>query len=146
MGRAIARQEFWYHFRSLGQLSATERKVYLAERIGRLLTYLGDRFGGLVSRSKPDAVTSRSFFHEFNLDISSYEPASYEGAVALFKASEASWKLPTDPTWGWGEHVRTPIEIRRVPGNHLTMFLRPNVEALGSELASTLIEASEEPG
>ena len=146
MGRAIARQELWYHFRSLGQLSATERKVYLAERIGRLLTYLGDRVGGLVSRSRPDAVTSRSFFHEFNLDISSYEPASYEGAVALFKASEAAWKLPTDPTWGWGEHVRTPIEIRRVPGNHLTMFLRPNVEALGSELASTLIGASEEPG
>ena len=49
-----------------------------------------------------------------------------------------------DPALGWGAFASAPVEVCRVPGDHLTMMAEPHVRVLAARLAACL--ADHRPG
>ncbi|HYN85680.1 MAG TPA: amino acid adenylation domain-containing protein [Pyrinomonadaceae bacterium] len=74
-----------------------------------------------------------------------YRPERYDGRVTLFRPLEEPEDMKTlDQTKGWGDLATGGVEIHRVPGNHQTMGLEPNVSALAAELKACLERAQGE--
>ena len=69
-----------------------------------------------------------------------YEPGPYAGRVALFSRSDRPTGRYRDPKFGWGE-IASGLEVHDVPGNHMDMFLDPNVQTLAEKLRACLREA-----
>lgn len=70
--------------------------------------------------------------------VEKYQPAPYDGAVTLFKASvgDEIYKYPKD--YGWSGLVQS-LDILTIPGNHLAIFDPKNVTRLATELDKRLI-------
>ena len=64
----------------------------------------------------------------------SYVPQTYPGRITLFRSSEQPRIARQNPTLGWSELAMEPVEIHTVPGNHLTMLRKPNVQVLTEKL------------
>ena len=67
-----------------------------------------------------------------------YLPRYYDGPAVLFRSSEGPRLRFVDPLMGWGIIVRGGLEVRHVPGDHVTMSLEPHVRVLARELTSAL--------
>jgi hypothetical protein len=67
-----------------------------------------------------------------------YRPLPYPGRLVVFRAAEQpEWPgcRFDDPTLGWGALARDGVEVRDVPGDHLTHFFNPeNARALARSL------------
>jgi len=76
-----------------------------------------------------------------------FTPRQYPGRLTLFKAE----KRPVgegvageeSADMGWGALARGGVEIRRVPGDHLSMVHDPDVRALAKELETCMSRARE---
>jgi len=70
-----------------------------------------------------------------------YIPQPYAGEITFFRALE---RPPTengsDPAYGLNGLGNRGVTVHEVPGNHVSMFLRPYVESLAAELKSCLDE------
>jgi thioesterase domain-containing protein len=66
-----------------------------------------------------------------------YRPQRLAGRVVILSTSLSVAETGA-PDLGWRTHVRGPITVRPVPGDHTTMFTEPYVRALASELAEEL--------
>jgi thioesterase domain-containing protein len=64
----------------------------------------------------------------------SYVPKIYPQRITLFRSREKLSINHQDPTLGWSELTTEKVEVIRVPGNHLTMLRKPNVEVLAQKL------------
>jgi amino acid adenylation domain-containing protein len=60
-----------------------------------------------------------------------------EGSSAMLRQSGLA-QLEADPCLGWGRYADGPVELREVPGDHLSMFLEPNVIRLAVVLEGLL--------
>ncbi|WP_414621620.1 amino acid adenylation domain-containing protein [Calothrix sp. CCY 0018] len=73
-----------------------------------------------------------------------YVPHCYPGKITLLRtsevlASDASGVFAQnfrEPDYCWGELTTQPIEIHRVPGDHVTMLAEPHVKVLAQRLKS----------
>ena len=74
--------------------------------------------------------------------VTNYQPRPYDGRVLLFRRMQRPMGQYRDPEYGWGR-LTSRLEIHDVPGNHIDMFLEPNVHALGGKLHACLLEAQE---
>jgi thioesterase domain-containing protein len=43
-----------------------------------------------------------------------------------------------EPDYGWSALSTEPVDVRVVPGRHLTLLVEPNVEGLARQLAHCL--------
>jgi len=76
---------------------------------------------------------------------------TYHGTVALLRANETHIEdtgiamnlRANDDTWGWNQLAQTNVEVRIVPGDHVTMMADPHVRTLASELAACISKAEE---
>ena len=71
-----------------------------------------------------------------------YHPRPYDGRVLLFRRAHRPIGQYRDPEYGWGG-IASRLEIHEVPGNHIDMFLEPNVQAMADKLRACLLEAQE---
>jgi len=68
-----------------------------------------------------------------------YDPKPYAGRLTLIRAMEPrvysniSHNQDADPTLGWGG-LAGSVEVRKVPGNHDNVIVKPYVETLAREL------------
>jgi amino acid adenylation domain-containing protein len=69
-----------------------------------------------------------------------YEPQPFPGRVTLFRADEQPEDGPEERDMGWGELAAGGVDIRHVPGDHLTMIHEPHVEILAGKLRACLDE------
>ncbi len=73
-----------------------------------------------------------------------YVPAPYDGALALFRATDRTrtpgWEVT--PELGWRGVARGPFAIHDVPGDHLGMLREPDVALLAERLQAELVRAS----
>jgi len=68
-----------------------------------------------------------------------YVPASYQGRVVLFRASEDSPLPFDDPTLRWGR-VAKQLDIQAVPGDHYQIVTEPHVRTLAERMKVSLEE------
>jgi amino acid adenylation domain-containing protein len=67
-----------------------------------------------------------------------YRPGLYGGRVTLLRARVQPLLGPHEPTLGWEALARGGVDIRRVPGNHITLLKEPHLKALAQELLAAL--------
>lgn len=129
-----------------------ERKALVREHLQLLVqrgaTAAGVRLGGGDSCAHLPRIDTSSWpavwqqVTEANYGASKrYVPGSYSGPVVLFRASRQPLAGPHDTALGWSCVATGRLEIREVPGHHLSMVEEPHVGVLASALRSAL-EAS----
>ena len=70
--------------------------------------------------------------------VLNYLPQVYPGRITLFRSSEQTSIAHQDPTMGWNSLSAEGVEVCTVPGNHLTMLRKPNVEVFAERLRETI--------
>jgi amino acid adenylation domain-containing protein len=130
----------------------------LAEVLGDLplslaeLRRAADPLAALLARARetgslPEGLTdegARRLFDVFkaHLEVARTDrPQPYRGRVVFFAAAEQPWETLADPAHGW-DRLAGDLELRRVPGDHVTMVRDPrNVKALARALTAAIEEA-----
>lgn len=69
-----------------------------------------------------------------------YRPSPYPGPITLFRPEillepEAA---PADPTLGWGALSPRPVDVERVPGDHISSLAEPQVRTLAERLLNRI--------
>ncbi|MFZ5918976.1 MAG: amino acid adenylation domain-containing protein [Chloroflexota bacterium] len=67
-----------------------------------------------------------------------YVPQTYPGRVILFRASDGAEDAAGEADMGWGRFAAGGVEIRQVPGDHLSMMHEPHVQVLAEQLTACL--------
>ncbi len=57
---------------------------------------------------------------------------------ALWEAYKANLENLKEPTLGWHNFLKQPVEVYNIPGNHLTMMTQPHVQVLAQKLQKCL--------
>jgi aspartate racemase len=70
--------------------------------------------------------------------LKSYRPQTYTGRLTLFRAGMQPFFSSHDPYKGWSRIAAGGIEVRNIPGNHLSMLQEPHVQVLAKELRECL--------
>jgi thioesterase domain-containing protein/acyl carrier protein len=116
------------------QLSADELIVYAIEQVKQAKLLPSDF----------DLAQARSFMEVHkanNRAAQSYIPQHYPGRVTLFRAAEQLAEAPEDLTLGLGELAAQGVNLHIVPGKHLTILHKPNVQVLAEQLKRCLTQA-----
>ena len=78
----------------------------------------------------PDALPS-PYPSGVRLRIATYDCQPYSGALTLFRAEESHGAgFARFPAYGWDQVAETGVRVHTIPGDHVTMFLKPNVDRL----------------
>lgn len=131
-----------YHLARMSAIPSREWPPYLSRRwdtikvivkrqawrIGYSLRLLNDRRVSCFVRDMEQVIA---------LAVRNYEPAPLSDPVILVRPADRARSLYEDLACGWGSLV-ADLKIHEVPGNHRTMFLRPNVEILSSILCEMM--------
>lgn len=67
-----------------------------------------------------------------------YQPSIYPSRITLITSSDRAIATGQDPTLGWDQLTEEPIELIQIPGNHLTMLRKPQVQHLADRLRECL--------
>jgi thioesterase domain-containing protein len=116
------------------QLSADELIVYAITQV-KQANLLPSDF---------DLAKARSFMEVHkgnNRAAQSYVPQPYSGRVTLFRAAEQLAEAPEDLTLGLGELASLGVDLHIVPGKHLTILHKPNVQVLAEQLKRCFTQA-----
>jgi amino acid adenylation domain-containing protein len=89
--------------------------------------------------SLPEAVFNNTWSRVAALQ--NYAPSRYPGKVVLFRAADVPQLPSSDETLGWKEIVDDGVEVVFVPGDHESMFHKPNVEFFSSRFRQALQQA-----
>lgn len=66
---------------------------------------------------------------------------TYPGPLNLYRATDVPNLAESDETLGWGMIVRGGAKVSFVPGDHESMFKKPNSASLGQCLQRALRES-----
>jgi thioesterase domain-containing protein len=138
-------RRIWSHLRAATHPDPRERRRYIRERLLRV----GGRVRGLTRKLLaspwadrllvPDYI--RDDYHYHRWLSQQYAPAPYAGRLTLFRAIEVPERIGTDfsdPYLGWGRLAAGGVDVRPVPGDHLSLLARPHVGSLARSLRDTL--------
>ena len=126
--------------RDLQSLSADEQQNYILKRM---------KAQGFVP---PDIEISylRGFLKIYENNVRAaldYVPKSYPDRITLFRgmellpgSDEKDAEVFRNPDLGWQFLSPQPVDIHRVPGNHMTIVTMPNVQTLAKSLSRCLEE------
>ncbi len=134
-----------FQWASLRQLGRKEVPAYVYGRTMALSRHLAD---GLRTRLGIRRRDSRVWLGDhvpsgMRLRVSTYECRPYSGPLTLFCAEGArSAGFADSPAYGWQPFATQGVSVHSVPGDHITMFLEPNVERLTRLLNSELAGAA----
>lgn len=70
----------------------------------------------------------------------SYLPQDYPGRVTLFRAAEQLGETSEDLTLGLSDLAAEGVDLHIVPGKHLTILRKPNVQVVAEQLKRCLIQ------
>ena len=146
----------WASFRNLpywlvDDFLRTSRKKMLprlALEMGEVARRLRVRFASKSSSTTTDAVEPSldSLPPEYQLLIEThrrardqYKPRPYPGRVTLFRArTQRLLASPDEHYFDWGRIAAGGVDVKMVPGNHLTMIDRPFVRILAHQMRRAL--------
>src|SRR4051812_44366481 len=146
--RVIARAQFKFHLLKferayLKHLNKAQARDYIAGRVSKKLSRIKEslRQAVRIKKSGPG-----DFYRENPLEVlyraaANYRPRPCEGHVTLIRSSERTVGFGRELDLGWKEVLGEQIEIRETPGNHYTIYMHPNVDALAHKMNELLCKA-----
>lgn len=112
------------------QYIATKAARRVRKSLGTHQTYEDD--GGYLPETIVSVQTANSRAYQ------SYHPEPYAGRTVMFRALEWNVFDHHDPELWWGGLADGGMEIRDVPGDHLSMLRPPHVDALAASVRAVL--------
>jgi thioesterase domain-containing protein len=146
---SILRWQAGFQWISLRQLGRREVPGYVGERLAALCRHCA---AGLRSRLVGREQGGKAWAGRYDpsgvrLRIATYDCQPYSGALTLFCAEDSLGAgFARAPAYGWNGMAAGGVRVHTVPGNHVTMFLKPNVERLALILAQELAGAAPPAG
>jgi thioesterase domain-containing protein/acyl carrier protein len=150
--RTIARVQLKIHllkfeYAYLQQLNSTQTRQYIAGRTSQKLARMRQSLRRVLKAAKfyPDLDDSIS---GNPLDVlyaaaAKYHPKPYTGQVALVRSTQRTFGFGHVLDLGWSEFLGDNLEICETPGNHYTIYMQPNVDALAHKMNVCLRKAEE---
>ena len=133
------------HIRWATHPDPDQRRRYFRERWWRIRWRFAGLTQGLMAQEwphrliVPEYIRTDYLYHRWL--SATHEPAPYAGRVTLFRALEEPDEVGadfSDPFLGWGGVAGGGVDIRPVPGDHLTLLEPPHVAALARSLRECL--------
>lgn len=131
--------------RTLTEKSPVEKVGHVGMRFGTGLAYrLYFEAENAVARSLPQAK-SAGWLRQVQLRkahekaMAAYRPVPIAGKLTLFRAMVGGDKYELGGDYGWDALV-DDLEIIDVPGNHVTVFHRENIDAIGAAFRGALVQ------
>jgi thioesterase domain-containing protein len=136
-----------FHWRRLRGLSIPEKLVYVGDFLRHVAVTVVESlfvrhrpwvlrlqrvFGPLLPQSVFDNAWSRTGA------LQNFSAANYPDKVILFRATDVPVHSGGDETLGWNSIVDGGVEVIYVPGDHETMFLKPNVQFLSQRFRQAM--------
>jgi len=151
--RSIARAQLKFHllkfeYAYLQQLNSTQTRNYIAGRTARKI--------GRIRQSLLRVLKATKFYPELEdpaagnpLDVlyaasAKYRPKPYSGPVVLIRSTQRTFGFGHVLDLGWSEILGKNLEICETPGNHYTIYMEPNVDALAHKMNICLRKAEEQ--
>jgi thioesterase domain-containing protein len=129
-----------WHLGELLRLPAFGRLKYLAKWLANGCIRLGNALGWTERSALARATKKVAEAHR--RAILSYNAKPYRGKIVQLMCSDASHRAYEDRRLAWSLLAAEGLEVRLVPGNHLTMVEEPHVQVLAQELQGCLDRAS----
>jgi thioesterase domain-containing protein/acyl carrier protein len=129
-------------YRTLRHLRGREGVQYIRGLLAWRIYSMKQRIWTIAYRSElPAGAAVRGQLLEVNqilaLCVQNYNPQPYDGPTLLFQRADRPTGRYRDSQYGWGK-VASKLQIFEVPGDHMAMFLDPNVQVLGERLGASL--------
>lgn len=121
----------------LQELKPDEQLLYFLEQVKIANRVVPPDFG---------LAQVREFIHLFKVHaqaMRNYIPQTYPGRIIFFRANEQNEVNPKNPELPWIDVATGGVEVREVPGNHITMNYPPHVQVMVEQLRVYLDEARE---
>ena len=121
----------------LEELKPDEQLLYFLEQVKIANRVVPPDFG---------LAQVREFIHLFKVHaqaMRNYIPQTYPGRIIFFRANEQNEVNPKNPELPWIDVATGGVEVREVPGNHITMNYPPHVQVMVEQLRVYLDEARE---
>jgi aspartate racemase len=139
----------YINFLNLLRLRPEDKLPYIKQRAmwlhGRITRKIAKTFNLWMRRpSTEDSHPYALITEAFSQAIRDYVPQVYPGQATLFRTRHQPTRVYYDPLFGWGSLVAGGLEIRDVPGLHLTLLTEPCVRVLGEKLRGCIDEALED--
>ena len=151
--RLIARTQLKFHllkfeYAYLQQLNSTQTRNYIAGRTAQKITRIRQSLRRVLKATK--------FYPELEdpaagnpLDVlyaasAKYRPKPYSGPVVLIRSTQRTFGFGHVLDLGWSEILGQNLEICETPGNHYTIYMEPNVDALANKMNMCLRKAEEQ--
>ncbi|HEY4049203.1 MAG TPA: condensation domain-containing protein [Acidobacteriaceae bacterium] len=151
--RAVLKRKYRYHKMMLAPLSAGAKMKYaynvteIKIRSSRDKLYL--RHWGMAERIlKWFGFPLPHFMHNVSLktidSVRQFKGQPFAGKIILIRATDAPYLPQADPACGWNELAKGGVEVLFTPGTHESMFMEPNLSALGKILQQCFEQTSHE--
>ena len=149
--RMIARAQLKMHllkfeYAYMRQLNGAQARDYVSGRVWQKLNRMNESFrqamkitdlngkGELATRNPLDVLYTAA---------ARYSPKPYHGSVVLMRSQQRTYGFGTVLDLGWGELLGNNLEICETPGNHYTIYMYPNVDALAHKINVSLRRAEQ---
>lgn len=135
----LRKQALAFHWSRLRQGGLRDAPGYVRARLETMRDNLEQaawrlRYTSRVRMGKPIEGSLRDADQIVLYTFRAYRPRPYEGRVVLFRRRERPSGSFWDPAAAWREVIGDRLEIREIPGDHVTIFSEPNVDILAREL------------
>jgi thioesterase domain-containing protein len=116
-----------------------DARQFVTSRLNAAVWKLTRRFCRLVNLPVPKLV--RSNIVVFSAVGRNYVPKTFPGRLLLYRAEGRTAEYGDDLTLGWTDVAGEGVVVHQVPGSHLSIMKRPNVDCLVEQLRPYLADA-----
>jgi thioesterase domain-containing protein/acyl carrier protein len=136
----IHRLRFEYEY--LRRLESEQRMDYIAGRVSQKLSRMKEALWRGFGRIEETELGPLDVLYAA---AAKYYPKPYDGKVVLVRSAQRSIGFLHQLELGWTDVLGEELEICEAPGNHYTIYMEPNVEALAQKMDACLRKAEERP-
>jgi thioesterase domain-containing protein/acyl carrier protein len=149
--RMIARAQLKFHlikfeYAYMRQLPSAQARNYVAGRVRKKLQRVREsirRTLKIADLQGNEELGKRNPLDILYIAAARYSPKPYHGSVALMRSQKRTYGFGGVLDLGWGELLGKNLEICETPGNHYTIYMHPNVDALAHRINVSLRKAEE---
>jgi len=140
-------QKSAFHLRRIARIPWRERFAYIYDAMVRnwdwaVESYYTANYNTMLWLQKHIGLSlSEAAFNNVYASLSAINDFSvrpYPGKLSLFRAADVPNFAETDATLGWSTIAMEGVEVNFVPGDHVSMFKKPNINSLAFRMQEKL--------